>query len=232
MALPEPICQAHTPEWRVQRSNYVTGSALATLMGMNKYKNIDVLRKEYLLERSSSNLEWKRAVWYGVHLEEANLGILNFMLNPQAHVWANHGFYVQGSIGATLDGVGTCLKADGKMLGLERSSTFSSAYKRLETELYALEFRHAVGHQFVVELKNSDLPKSDWGKQPPAHYWCQVQAQLWATGLDWGLLVAKVGAADMRIYVIEKDEIWLEEANERAEEFMADIRKEREKDND
>lgn len=228
MTLPNYVCEAHTEQWHKERSRVVTGSGLAVIMGMNKYKSPELLKKEYTLPRSTTNLQWSRPAWWGREMELPNLAALNKMLAPTAHVRPTHAFHARGPIGATLDGVGSpyeaCVAED--CLAYKRPNTFSSAGSRLKGETAHLQMLLEGGVDcFVVELKNSDLKKSEWPRSPPEHYWCQVQAQLWATDLQVGLLAAKVGAADMRLYVIERDDTFLAEANYKASEFLEEVGK-------
>ncbi len=198
ITLPTFTCYADTPEWHAHRELVVTGTWVAAIMGMSPWKSREDAIFRY---RMGSSFEMNRHAWWGRYLEKKNLfAWADFTGYVVDHANA---FFKKGLVGATVDGFG--------WFGGERLPTpafeLTTAPTYWKKGLDRLEEAGVrSGKPFLVEMKNTgEKNRTSWGKRPPEHYWAQVQAQLYCTGLDTAVLVAKLGSADMRHHVIQAD---------------------------
>jgi hypothetical protein len=131
-------------------------------------------------------------------------------------------FFRDGPVGATIDGVAdepreTKMATEGH-IGTGAPTYWTSEMMRLE--------RH-VGPEakpILVEAKNTGERNAKlWARTAPQHYIVQAQAQLYATGLDCCVLVAKLGASDIRMHVVERDDDFIAEMVAEAEKFLKEV---------
>jgi len=79
------------------------------------------------------------------------------------------------------------------------------------------------GH-IPIEIKSaSEFTRGQWGRSgtddAPTYYCAQLHWQLMATGAPYGRIVALLGADDLRVYTIERDEAVADFLGRRAAEF-------------
>lgn len=218
---PGYVCEVKTREWHEARFRHVTGTALAALAGLHEYQNKDSLAATWHLRREDTNKQ-SRAMWWGDICEDPNRRALSRILSPAYAVHKRSAFFAKWPIGASLDGYGVRTSLE-LPWAEDNASLVTSAPKRMLNELAHLEMSVLEGGSFLVEMKQSDLPRKKWGPTAPPHYWAQCQAQMYVTGIDVCLLVAKLGAAEMRLYTIESDADFMAEAVAKAKAFLEEM---------
>ena len=86
---------------------------------------------------------------------------------------------------------------------------------RVTKTLWPMQLRQtllleAKGRVGLIEMKQTEVwyGRKEWlnPSEPPRHYQLQLQAQLHVTGLHWGILCARVGAAGMMAFYVERDD--------------------------
>lgn len=218
---PNFVCRVQTEEWAKARYRCVTGTALAALMQRHEYQTKASLAGTWHLREHLQRAE-SRPMWWGRMSEEANIKVLQRIMVPSCNVHSSDGFFRRGPIGASLDAFGVRISNDPSW-GEDNAHLVTSAPKRMLKELAHLESAVMPGDIFIIEMKQSDLPRKKWGPTCPDHYWCQMQAQMYVTGLDVSLLAARVGANEMRLYTVEADEEFMAEAVFAAGEFLDEM---------
>jgi len=184
--------------WLKLRTQYVTASQTAALFKEHKYlsNNKLLLRKLGAEDPIVEN----PSMWWGSRLEETNAEAfvdLTGGLPLVDQLWLT-----RGKLGATLDGLWDCVY-DG----------WHPDWIQWRTE------RPASGKLCVLEMKNT---RDHWDELP-RHYWWQVQTQMHVSRLTTGVLVAKVGAAEMDAYKIDYDPFAMAAASDLAEDFMREV---------
>lgn len=224
------VCEAYTPEWHSERFSCLTGSRIATLLGKNPFDTREDLKESFRGRENSVELN-RKMIW-GMRMEEPNMRIFEEMYGS-CIVHPTNSFYRRGNIGATLDGLVVLLpeplKRDCNLLFTSATSYADKAFKAIE-QFHGTE--NSVG---LIEMKQTALNYysrregkyvtnlETWGKEPPEYYWVQVQAQLYVTGLPWGLLCGRLGAADMRIHTIFPDPNFWKEMEREVETFFDEL---------
>ncbi len=210
----KPVCDTSSPEWLEERRKLVTGSALSVIMGMSPYQSRESLMK---FRVRGGVLPDNRKMWWGRHMEEP----VGFSFCRAVGFDAVHTpvLFSHGSLGASLDFI-VNVKED-KTVPL---SLLTSAPTFLRKELNRLK----KGDILPMDVKVSGQPVGKWRKLPE-HYWCQVQAQMLVCGVDKGSLVAKLGAHDVRFFVVERDDMFLDEAEQKAQEFLREYQERKSK---
>ena len=222
--------------WLAARWECVTGSGLAALTGLSPFSDRQTLLSKYITRNDTFKVNQKMA--WGLYSEEyvgrALASILSDHSGRKVSFLGENTFRSQeGScIGATCDGE---LKLQLGSIGPEDAvwDACPSGHKKNWGELCdeLMELLHK--YLYVpVELKlvGQDSLKY-WNspkKGPPSYYWAQCQAQMHVTGVDTMAIVAKVGAHDIRGHIVDRDDLYLEEAEEKATEFMKQVREARE----
>ncbi len=85
----------------------------------------------------------------------------------------------------------------------------------------SIRMRRGLG---LIEMKNTEAWfRKNWVDGAPDHYYIQLQHQLLVLGLDWGVLVAKVGAGDMIAHIYDADRKLHEEIKTDAAEFWKEV---------
>ena len=214
MSHPNFVCFTEDEKgWLKERTRVVTGSWIAALMGMNPWKSrqdaIDHIRgngKPFVPSRHS---------WWGSQMEVANMRCWSLMTGLEAS--PVNAFFAAGPVGSTIDGV--ILEPHSGLEGVPLGTSAKTYWtKTMEALREACEGNE---EPFLIEMKQtSEKYLKDWGKQPPDSYWAQLQLQLHLTGLRYGFLVARVGASDMRHHLVKRDDLWVEEAVEAAQEIL------------
>ena len=215
---PSYVTHADDPAWQDRRSEVITGSEVASLMGLNPWRGREALLESYL--RPSPWHDNHKTFW-GRQLESAVLDGYGKLTGLR--VVNTNAFFIRDGIGATIDGLidpdsfESLLPASEGYVGTTAPSYWRKTHEQL---CYLLGRDKPV----ICECKvTSERNKADWGKEVPAYYVAQLQAQMWATDLDVSVIVAKIGAYDIRHHVVERDEPFQLRMVEEAERFMEEI---------
>jgi hypothetical protein len=190
-------------------------------MGDNEFEEISDIGKE---KEFSDNA--KRSMAWGSACEQANMDTL---FRGTGASYRHLNLFLESSVeprlGATLDG----LLRPGK--GLKEDRFVELCSRKKPARKFVSDLQAHVGTCGVIEMKQSDWRSwdSEYNKKklkqwtedcPPMYYW-QVQTQLLVTGLDWGVIVCRLGAADWRGHVILADAFAHEEILTAVEEYYA-----------
>lgn len=208
------ICDASDKDWLLHRKGLLTGSDAATIVGENRYKSYDKLVQEKAGLRDDT-IPQNKYMWFGSEMERANMAAFSKLSGIRCRPMN----VLLGSVqipqyGATIDGM--CVFPEkGIKIPYWNRQMYSGHFPTRRAGLGLVEMKN-------VGEKNLEL----WsGMEPPKAYWWQVQAQLDVTGLPWAVLVAKIGAADMRAYFIEKDDFSCEHLRSEIQTFWQDVEK-------
>ena len=214
----ELVCHDDDPRWLSYRFEHITASEMSAVMGMCPWSDRDdVLRRKI---SRSDDFKPTRNMWWGSELEQFNMqmftkitGIRTRSCNAFLRSTKNR------RIAATIDGFALRPRLDFEPLDIATKVPWASDLRA------QLRNRSSLG---LVEMKNTEAWfGKKWHEAPPMHYVIQLQQQLYVTGLDWGVLCAKIGAGDMIAYLIDADpylheemerdtnDIWKEISNDR-----------------
>ena len=212
--------------WLAQRWELVGGSSAAVLMGMSPFKTRDELLLGYVNRKSDFTPGHK--TWCGLQFESAigrALGVsLGCSFSPKNELRWKDG----SCIGATTDGY----LSVSDMLMLP-DPVCPSGHKRNWVKFAEEASDYLEQRNLWVEIKNvgqDKLSRAPWNRpgSPPEYYWAQCQTQLLVLDEPKMALVALVGGQDLRGHIIERDEIFLDELQDAAKEFMEEVREGRE----
>ncbi len=227
-------------EWLEARRHVVTGSGVATLMGMNPFKAPDQLLEDYLGTGKpffpNRKMLWGSfaETWVGKSLASCIGEGKNRYMYLEENLFR---VPYRSPLGATTDGY--IRKGQDPLLshmGLHKFvwETSPSGHKANWERFRGAcgEMLAQKGSKLYVEIKcvgESQLKYWNSVKDgPPRYYWAQCQVQLHVLDIDKMVIVAKVGGNDIRGHVVERDEAFLEEAVSCATEFMDKVREGRE----
>jgi len=215
---PNYVVHADDPAWQERRSKVVTGTGVASLMGLSPWRGREALLDSYL--RSVPFSDNHRTFW-GRQLEGAVMQGYASLVGLRI-VNAN-AYFERESIGSTIDGLVDPESLDGLLSASEGYvGTTAPSYWRAGVE----KIQYLLGREepVICEIKvTSERNKSEWGKEVPRHYWAQLQAQMYVTGLDTAIIVAKIGAYDVRHHVVEQDASFQSRMLEEAAEFLKEV---------
>ena len=216
----EFICDDQHPDWLKFRNNHITASEMSVLFDRCPWKS----KKDLLVEKvtGSSNYKDSKNMWWGRRMEKINMQIFSEITGIRTRS-ANS--FLRSTreplLAATLDGFAKVPES------LNSEEFKHIAFKRpwWEKVHAGLSFASGLG---LIEMKQTESYwEKNWWPNPPDHYLIQVQQQLFVTGLDWALLVAKVGASDMVAHFIEPDEDMHKEMIEDATLFWKEVKNDR-----
>lgn len=215
---PNYVVHANDPAWQGRRSKVVTGTGVASLMGLNPWRGREALLDSYL--RSVPFSDNHKTFW-GRQLEGAVLQ--GYATLTGLRIVNANAYFERDVIGSTIDG----LVDPGSLEDLLPASegyvgTTAPTYWRTGVN----ELQYLLGREdpLICEIKvTSERSKSDWGKEFPKHYWAQLQAQMYVTELDRAIIVAKVGAYDIRHHVVEADANFQSRMLEEATKFLTEV---------
>lgn len=208
------VCDSTDKQWKTERRKVVTGTGLGVLLGLNPHEPPEALPARYL---NPTPIGVSRYLWWGLQMEEANLGAYSTITGDRCEPY--HGFHVRGPLGSTLDAV-TYLSEDSEQLDPKHFSSAQTYLDRFYMQLFELQQTHGEG-PYPVELKNTgEHNRKHWGKRVPQHYEAQCQAQMYVTDTPACIIVAKIGHADLRAHVVLRDDLFLENAVEKAAQFL------------
>lgn len=224
----EYVCHTKDPQWHDERRQLVTASDVSVLVGAApEYwdpvakKVVSKTKADLVADKRGESKAWvgNRHTWWGSFLEATNAQ--GFAALTGARIRLSGALLrskATPTLGATLDGLVRAPRAS------EKLSRQLVEWGWSEDQIDRLS-RLVVEGLGVLELKNTERSQlKEWhGNQVPLHYWWQVQAQMYVTGLRWGLAVAKVGAADMRCTLIEADDMAQMYCVDMVEEFSQEV---------
>ena len=201
-------------EWLEERHKRITGSAVSVLFGQNPWTT----RDELLDQKSQPEpftLQDKATMAWGRAMEVPNMRVFgkaagarvrpsNLMLESS----------VDPRVSVTIDGLLVPSSAEPETIYWGNQS---QAWE------FITQMRNAKGIGLVEMKQTSAWSGKHWRTSAPDHYVTQLLLQLAVTGLEWGALVARVGASDLRAYYIERDLFWEEEMFRLVDEFFEDL---------
>lgn len=188
----------------------VTASDVACLLGKapeywdpTLRRRVQKTRADLVAEKRKGGevFQGNRYTWWGNFMERRNAEAFAHLTGARIRL---SGALLRSKatplLGATLDGL---VRAPRRS---ERLVHCLSEWGWSEDHLDTLD--GLVGTLGTLEMKNTERSQlKEWHENKvPAHYWWQVQAQMYVTGLRWSFVVAKVGAADMRASLVMADE--------------------------
>lgn len=204
------VCDAYTPTWLGRRKLVLTGSEIAQAKGEARYGTREDLIHAKLAKNQAPILDNTR-MWWGREMERPNLRAFRKAFGIPAR--ASNAYYECGNLGATTDGFAAVPRC-----------AYRGDYPDRKKVLALREDIASRSGLGVLELKNTEWRTvRGWGESYPPQYEYQVQAQMLCTGLTWGLLVAKVGASEMRWWLIDEDEDLQREIIALADSFVEDM---------
>ena len=202
------VCLASDPQWLSERAGCVTGSELPAIMGRSRYSTRDACLRAKV---DGTSIPVTKNMWWGSQMEQPNMEAFS-KLSGLPVVPANE-FWRWGVLGATIDGY---IHATWTKPG----PCWTTEYRDFGDSLCA-KHKEAVG---LIEMKNvSQFALKEWQKGCPEYYELQAQAQLAVTGLDYCVLVAKIGSADMLMHLVEADTLLHQEMIRVAEDFWKEV---------
>ena len=189
-------------------------------MGLSPFKS----RAELLAEKTGdapSPLSDNRFLLWGRLCEETNMQATGECLRARTrgtHVMLESKRCPR--VSCTLDGlIAAPRRPVEPRLEWTRSRPTSGWVKGLREALRARK-----GQTGVLEMKQTgERNRSKWTQGPPEHYWAQVQAQLFVTGYEWGVIAARIGTSDLIAHVVEADDLFFEEMVDSVEVFWEDV---------
>jgi predicted phage-related endonuclease len=218
------LCDASSPDWHAHRRSMVTGSEMAILFGKALWpKELSAKEKVQKLARSTraandNAFPATRSMAWGSLAEKANMEHFAQITGVRyRHTNALLQSTACPRIGATLDGVCRVPSADGAWDFPHFCSDDG------HSEDLGAEMRKRAGEFGVLEMKQTEFfGKKNWDNACPEYYALQCQTQMFVMGLDWCLIVAKIGCSDIRAYFVDADPLLHEEMVETVERFWAE----------
>ena len=214
----ELVCHDSDPQWLSKRFDFITASEMAAVIGVSPWSNReDVIRRKVT---RSDDFKPTRNMWWGSELERFNME--SFTKITGIRTRSCNAFLRSTEsprIAATIDGFALRPRNDFEPLDIATKVPWASDLRA------ALKTRSGLG---LIEMKNTEAWfGKKWHEGPPLHYTIQLQQQLYVTGLDWGILCAKIGAGDMIAYLIDADPLLHMEMDEDARSIWKEIEDER-----
>lgn len=217
------VILADTEEWHEARRTHVTGTAAAALMGLSPWGDASSTLKDYISGRT--NFKRSRKMEWGQLEENNTVDRLMMALGVDEEVSLDYVNFLKtrGPLAATIDASASFPKT----LELDRSPLLVSAHTYWRKYLAdPLEEQLEMGNlEGLIEAKlTSEKNIKFWGKEPPPYYWAQCQLQMYCWEYPWCILVARVGAYDMRAHLITPCEEFIEDLLPVAESFLEQVK--------
>ena len=192
---------ASQEDWLEERRKVVTATEVAALFGEHPFLTAEQLAAN---KRSRNDIPVNRQMWWGIHLEPSILKA--FQVFTGVRIRPTHSMLrsTRAPVSATLDGLVYCP---------EHPSGEHPDWVTIVGNL-----PQGLG---VIDAKNvSARSRSRWLREAPKMYWWQIQTQTFVTGLDFGILVAKIDSSEMVAHVVEADADAHDAIQEAATAFM------------
>lgn len=195
------LCRDSDPEWEKLRVRYLTGTGLAAMLGKSPWETADSYIESKL---NPKPFRVTQNMYHGRFDEEHNMRKFSWMTGVRTK---NVNFFVANSdlpeCASTIDGIAMIPE---KRVDLDPDLTKGT----WREEMFDSFDMDAVGRFGLIEMKQTEVwyGRKSWiqAAEPPEHYWYQVQMQLHVSAYRWAMLVARVGAAGMRGFFIERDD--------------------------
>lgn len=193
------LCKAGGEDWHRERASRLTATGVSTMLGTNPW----MTREQYLTEKVSGESSFRpnKYTESGQFFEVPNMRYFSAVTGMRT--WPTNvmlEWRVDPTLSCTLDGFVAAPRGP-----LPDKVLCKESWVWRVREL-AKEHR-GVG---VIEMKQINIfsGRRSYLKSsvPPEHYLQQLQTQLVVTGLDWGVLCARIGVADMRAYFVPRDD--------------------------
>lgn len=203
------LAKSSDNDWLRKRQGLLTASSLSSVLGTCPWpKGKTSLQKRLAViheKRRDTPLQFKqtRPMWWGDASEYTNMQF--FARTTGGTLVRQCRSLLQSTrldrFGATLDGFCKPASIRGEPVDIAWSDGLHQ---------FLFEFEHLDGLG-LLEMKQTEIwYKKEWANGPPKHYWTQVQGQLFVTGLPWAVIACKIGAADMRAFVVYPDNDFFE----------------------
>lgn len=189
-----------TPEWHAARNRVVTGTWVAALFGEHPWKSREDLRNR--LEFGSTTKP-SRYMWWGRNDEKHIIHSYGQLM--ALNVVPSNVFAERGSLGATIDGHIVGFECGQEPVEAEEVTSAPAYWTRTAKSIR--EALEASKDPLILEIKTtSEKNRSLWGRDIPRAYWWQVQSQMWCHHLTRTVVVAKLGAHDIRHHLVEYEQ--------------------------
>ena len=229
------LCRAHTPEWHDERRKRVTGSDIASWIGIAPSYWDD---KQAILERKLMGVDKEfdpktvRRMAHGVEREALGLELTGKLFG---YPTARYSYLITHErwpyLAATLDGllfpwvgVGPDVRLTSQPERALQMLAEIDALLPKEPVLTEIKVSDS-GHRY--KEKSGDYAGSrPWVDFCPDYHLAQVQTGLWMTGLDTGLLSGFLGGDELLPWVVRRSESWMEildAVNAEAEQELAPL---------
>ena len=210
----EFVCYDDDPGWLKHRFQHITASESSVLLDRNPWKSRDDLFSEKAA--MSSPFKDSNSMWWGRQSERFNMRMFTKITGIRTRS-------CNAFLRSTRCPVMACTIDGFAMAPRLRRKVDDVAVKKGWLPDF-MEDVHDVEGLGLIEMKNTEVwSRKKWIPQPPDFYYIQVQHQLYVTGLDWALLVAKVGAADMVGHVVRSDYALQKMIKEDAKAFWKEV---------
>lgn len=208
------VCYDTDPEWLNHRYKHITASESSALLDRNPWKSKEQLFSEKAA--MSSAFRDSNNMWWGRESEKFNMEMFTKITGIRTR---SCNAFLKSTrcpvLACTIDGFALAPR--------RRREVQEVAVKKgwLPDFMDEVHRRSGLG---LIEMKNTEVwSRKKWLPQPPDFYYIQVQHQLFVTGLDWALLVAKVGAGDMVGHVVDADKAIQKMLKEDATAFWKEV---------
>ena len=227
------ICKAHTPQWHAERRRRVTGSDIASWVGIAPDywdSKEDLLLQKLGGHEKEFDDKTQRRMAHGVEREANALEMTGLVLG---YPTARYSYLVTHErwpyLAATLDGllfpwVGVepnLTLTSQKELALEVRSLIQDAGEPVLTEIKVSDS----GHRYK-EKRGDNAGKYPWRDFAPDYHLAQVQTGLWMMDLEHGILSGCLGGDDIIPWYIHRSDTWadvLDRVNEEAGKELAPL---------
>ena len=209
------VCYDSDPDWLKHRFQHITASESSVILDRCPWKT----RQDLFAEKAAMSAPFRdsNSMWWGRESERFNMQmftkITGIRTRPcNAFLKSN----IAPVLACTIDGFA---KAPRKRRDVQDVAVKKGWLPDFMDEIHQ---RRGLG---LIEMKNTEAWfRKHWLPQPPDHYFIQVQHQLFVTGLDWAILVAKVGACDMIAHVIDADKAFHKMLKQDAKSFWKEVK--------
>jgi predicted phage-related endonuclease len=210
------LCHSGDSGWLTMRHTFLTASAVPTWLGQTaKWAT----KEDLIIEKRAPELPTFRDtvnMWWGRNCEADNRRMFSLITGLPSV--PEHGMFQSKRwphISATLDAL--CL-SDGVQEPDLAGTKDPSWVDKLRSSVLS------TGTFGLLEMKQTECwYGKEWAAGAPINYWTQLQAQLYVTGLPWGILACRIGAAGMIAYFYERDESFAGTLEEVHNEFIHEV---------
>lgn len=192
------VCRTSDDIWLEERHKRITGTEVGVILGNSKFKTRDELLAEKVNPFGPDEFRPTRNMLHGTFFETPNARLFSTITGARVrHAPVFLESRTNPEIGTSLDFLVRAPQCDDRSKADYVSGSWFPAF------LAAFRRLRGLG---ILEMKNTEAwNKKEWESACPTYYHDQVQTQLFVLGLKWAVIAAKIGAADMRMHIIEAD---------------------------